>query len=169
MCKRNNGIRTDHILLLSIPNKGTDPPRESYRLPHPPVSEATSERIPVHHLCHQTGTFLDAFTLYSISVYVCLALIRSTPCIYGLSFCFCLVCPTIHIVLQHSVINTISLLSVDGPRSSRALSSYKHGTYGRFSVCSPTPPLPTHAHRAAHVWKQRPQQPHGYAQHRLQP
>ncbi|TMS19819.1 Transcription factor EB, partial [Larimichthys crocea] len=49
------------------------------------------------------------------------------------------------------------------------LFSHKHGTYRGFSVCPATHALPTHAHGAAHVWKQRPQQPHGNAQHWLQP
>lgn len=63
-------------------------------------------------------------------------------------------------------------LSADCPRCRRAgatLSPCDHGTDGRLGVRPTTPALPARPHGAAHVRQQRPQQPHGHAQHRLQP
>lgn len=63
-------------------------------------------------------------------------------------------------------------LPADCPRCRRAgatLSPCDHGTDGRLGVRPTTPALPARPHGAAHVRQQRPQQPHGHAQHRLQP
>lgn len=67
---------------------------------------------------------------------------------------------------------TCTNLSADCPRRRRAgaaFSTCHHGADRRLGVCPATPALPARAHGAAHVRQQRPQQPHGHAQHRLQP
>lgn len=67
---------------------------------------------------------------------------------------------------------TCTNLPADRPRRRRTFSPCDHGTHGthgRLGVRPATPALPARPHGAAHVWQQRPQQPHGHAQHRLQP
>lgn len=81
------------ILFFGRSLPGTNPPWESYRLPHPPVYEATGEGIPVHHLRHQTGTFHHAFPLYcTFFVQIDQLHVQTTRlCI------FMFVCPTLHV------------------------------------------------------------------------
>lgn len=61
-------MEPDEMTSFYHPDPGTNSPGEPYRLPHPSVYEATGERIPVHHLRNETGTFLDASTHNCISV-----------------------------------------------------------------------------------------------------